>query len=51
MTISLSLGNSRSMFFRLCVRAPRIRIVSMDFLQKVWRRADETVYPILPVPG
>jgi len=29
MTISLSRGNSRSMFFRLCVRAPRIRILSM----------------------
>src|ERR1700761_454544 len=30
MTISLSRGRSRSMFLRLCVRAPRMRIVSMS---------------------
>src|SRR5690348_7381244 len=29
-TINLSRGRSRSMFLRLCVRAPRIRMVSMD---------------------
>src|SRR6185503_2177192 len=55
-TINWSRGRSRSMFLRLCVRAPRMRMVSIERREEVMRRGKNCTIPnspgqLLPLAG